>query len=175
MAMFFLKELPSDDILARTAERFPTHDPSAMKAFLWTMRTGSDLLMFMENLLKRWGISQGRYVTLIVLYREDEPRLAPSVLAEKAGVNRATMTGLIDGLERDGFVRRSAHGRDRRRVDIVLTDKGRAFIEQLMPEYFALVGELMADITETERESLARIMKKLNLGIPKLLAVSKEK
>ena len=46
-------------------------------------------------------------------------------LAEAAGVAGPTATKMLDGLERTGMVERRPSTRDRRRVEITLTDDGR--------------------------------------------------
>ncbi|UUZ64604.1 hypothetical protein LP417_06450 [Polaromonas sp. P1-6] len=51
--------------------------------------------------------------------------LAPNVLGERAGVTRVTVTGLLDGLERETMTERQADARDRRALRIRLTRKGR--------------------------------------------------
>lgn len=46
-------------------------------------------------------------------------------VAERCFVRPATLTGIVDTLERDGFVERRRAGTDRRTVQLALTDKGR--------------------------------------------------
>lgn len=48
-------------------------------------------------------LSEGKFVLLCLLHDRSEG-LAPHELATRAGVTRATVTGLLDGLERDGYV-----------------------------------------------------------------------
>eukprot|EP01034_Spumella_vulgaris_P017990 gene17990-22966_t len=49
------------------------------------------------------NLSEGKFVLLFLLHQMAEG-LSPHELADRAGVTRATVTGLLDGLERDGFV-----------------------------------------------------------------------
>ncbi|MEE8542024.1 MAG: MarR family transcriptional regulator, partial [Desulfobacterales bacterium] len=114
--MFFLKDLPTDKTLSEFAKRYPDLDPSALKTCVVLLRTGSDLLTAFETILGKHGLSQGRFLTLIVLNRTPKKAINPSTLAEKVGVKRATMTGLLDGLEQKGMVKRLAHPEDRRKV-----------------------------------------------------------
>ncbi|WP_091338370.1 MarR family winged helix-turn-helix transcriptional regulator [Micromonospora rhizosphaerae] len=46
-------------------------------------------------------------------------------VAERCFVRPATLTGIVDTLERDGFVERRRDAADRRTVRVALTDKGR--------------------------------------------------
>jgi DNA-binding MarR family transcriptional regulator len=46
-------------------------------------------------------------------------------IARRCWVRPATLTGIVDALERDGLVARRRSGRDRRQVRLELTDEGR--------------------------------------------------
>ncbi len=63
--------------------------------------------------LAPYRLSEGKFVLLFLL-RDLPEGLAPHELAERAGVTRATITGLLDGLERDGFLARHDDKEDRR-------------------------------------------------------------
>ena len=60
---------------------------------------------------------------LLCLWQEDG--LRGNALGRRAGLEPSTMTGLLDRMERDGLVVRSADPRDRRAQHIRLTDTGR--------------------------------------------------
>lgn len=92
--MFFLKALPTARTLQNLTRRYPDLDPSAWMSGVELMRTGSDMLAAWEKILGRSGLSQGRFLTLIVLNRDPEEEISPSEPAERVGVTRATMTGL---------------------------------------------------------------------------------
>lgn len=51
----------------------------------------------------------------------EEDGLLPSELADKTSQDRATTTGLLDRLEKDGWIERKADGKDRRSLRIFLT------------------------------------------------------
>ncbi|MFJ8576949.1 MarR family winged helix-turn-helix transcriptional regulator [Micromonospora sp. NPDC093277] len=52
-------------------------------------------------------------------------------VAERCFVRPATLTGIVDTLERDGFVERRRDVNDRRSVQLTLTDKGREHAQAL--------------------------------------------
>ena len=114
--MFFLKDLPTDRKMREFTAHFPNMNPSALKTCTELMRTGSDILGTFERVLGQIGLSQGRFLTLIVMNRTPSEAINPSTLADKLGVTRATMTGLIDGLRKEGLVERQIHPEDRRKV-----------------------------------------------------------
>ncbi len=166
--MFYLKDLPTDRTLEEFAERYPNMSPSALKTCAVLLRTGSDLLTAFETILGNHGLSQGRFLTLIVMNRTPNKTINPSTLAEKVGVKRATMTGLLDGLERKGLVKRLAHPEDRRKVSIRLTDTGRQILDEMLPNYYSRIAKLMVNLTEKERHKLISLLGKVNQGLSSL-------
>lgn len=167
--MFFLKDLPTDRTLEEFAKRYPDLDPSALKTCAVLLRTGSDLLTAFETILGRHDLSQGRFLTLIVMNREPDEEINPSSLAEKVGVTRATMTGLLDGLERKGLVKRITYPKDRRKIGVRLTGKGRHVLDDMLPDYYSHIGKLMAYLTQNERQNLVSLLGKVNQGLLTLL------
>ena len=166
--MFYLKDLPTDRTLGEFAKRYPELDPSALKTCVVLLRTGSDLLTAFEAILGKHGLSQGRFLILIVMNRTPNKAINPSTLAEKVGVKRATMTGLLDGLERKGLVKRLAHPEDRRKVSIRLTDTGRQILDEMLPNYYSRIAKLMVNLTEKERHKLISLLGKVNQGLSSL-------
>lgn len=163
--MFYLKDLPTDRTLGKFAKRYPDLDSSALKTCVVLLRTGSDLLTTFETLLGKHGLSQRRFLTLIVMNRTPNKAINPSTLAEKVGVKRATMTGLLDGLEREGLVKRLAHPEDRRKVSIRLTDTGLQVLDEMLPDYYSCIAKLMVNLTENERKNLGSLLGKVNQGL----------
>ncbi len=97
----------------------------------------------------------------MLLYRASDVAQNPCELARKAGVTRATMTGLVDGLEREGLVSRRTVAEDRRMLDVELSTKGKKFLDQIMPGYFRLVRKNMSGLSQGEKESMIALLTKL--------------
>lgn len=75
--------------------------------------------------LKRAGVQDVRpaYLgVLLSLWKEDG--LQTTQLSRRAGLERSTMTGLLDRMERDALIRRTADPDDRRAQRIRLTERG---------------------------------------------------
>lgn len=173
MPLLLLKDLPRYECLLEGAKTFPELDPSACEAFLHLLRTGDEVFSVSERYLTDNNISHGRFSVLMLLWNSSRrgeaaragdcpkaPR-TPAELAEAAGVTRATMTGLIDTLERDGFVRREPDPDDRRMVSVLLTPKAEAYLQQMLPGHFQTMARLMAPLTEGERKTLVRLLTKV--------------
>jgi MarR family transcriptional repressor of emrRAB len=76
--MFFLRDLPSMQTLNELAERYSELDPTAMMTCIAVLRTGSDMMALLEKMLNPYGLSQGGYLTLIVLNRNPQEEISPS-------------------------------------------------------------------------------------------------
>ncbi len=167
MPLLMLKDLPRYECLLEGAKRFPDLDPSALEVYLHLLRTGDEVFRVTNALLSANHISQGRFTVLTLLLNNSEncpsPR-TPAELAEMAGVTRATMTGLVDTLERDGFVRREPDPYDRRMMSVSLTPAGQEFLSQFLPEHFRRMSALMAGLTESERKTLVHLLAKVLQG-----------
>lgn len=102
-------------------------------------------------------LSEGRFVLLLLL-RDQPSGLAPHELAARAGVTRATVTGLLDGLERDGFLVRHHDREDRRRVWARLTENGQVVATDLFLEHGKWIASLFAGTTPAEREHVGELL-----------------
>ena len=154
--MLQLKDLPDAKVLKKFAERYQDVDSNAVTHFLNILRIGTELAESLDRFLATHGLLQGRWWVLILLMREDDLTSTPSEIAEKAGVSRATMSGLINGLLRDGLVARQEDAKDRRSYSIRLTSAGQDKLDEVMPDYYPRVKKMMTSIPEQQREDLLK-------------------
>jgi DNA-binding MarR family transcriptional regulator len=152
--MLQLKDIPDEKILKKFAERYDDVDSRSVTHFLNILRIGTELAESLDRFLATHGLLQGRWWVLILLMREDDLTSKPSELAEKAGVSRATMSGLINGLLRDGLVACHDDDEDRRSYSIRLTAAGQKKLDEVMPDYYPRVKKMMSAIPEQQREDL---------------------
>lgn len=175
MPHLLLKDLPRYECLLEAAREFPDLDPSAAEAFLHLLRAGDEVFAVTERNLSDHSISHGRFGVLMLLWRSTQPRAAkllgaddclsgprtPAELADAAGVTRATMTGLIDTLERDGLVKREPDPDDRRMMSVLLTPKGEKFLNEFLPGHFKAIAEIMTPLSEAERKTFVGLLVKI--------------
>ena len=164
MPHLLLKDLPRYECLLEAAKQFPDLDPSASEAFLHLLRSGDEAARVVQGDLARHGLSSGRFAVLMILQRRcvgSESSLGPAELADAAGVSRATMTGLIDTLERDGLVTREPDPKDRRMMNVCLTRQAQETLQDVMPDHFKRMAWLMAPLSEQERQTLLQLLGKI--------------
>jgi len=187
MPLLLLKDLPRYECLLEGAKVFPELDPSACEAYLHLLRAGDEVFSVTERNLAEHTISQGRFSVLMLLWNSMHRRSStgdtvdpcrpagprtPAELADAAGVTRATMTGLIDTLERDGLVRREPDPDDRRMMSVRLTPKADAFVAALLPAHLLIMARLMAPLSETERKTLVSLLTKILQSASELTATA---
>jgi DNA-binding MarR family transcriptional regulator len=104
-----------------------------------------------DPLRLRFWDSRGATTTQLRVMYEIRQSCEPSTgeLAELLHVRPATLTGLADRLERNGFVKRWTDASDRRVVRIGLTQEGDA----LLDEVFAAAIEYLSPILERMGEA----------------------
>ena len=170
MTMLLLKEVPKYECLLESSKRYPELDPSAMEAFLHLMRTSTELTEAFGALHASHNISHGRFIVLMLLNRDPEKPVNPADLADRANVTRATITGLIDTLERDGLVKREHTLDDRRMMLVRLTAEGRGYFNKILPDYFRQVASVMSHLTVADRKALVTLMGKIQQTMPAIRA-----
>lgn len=139
-----------------------------MLIFLSFLQIASEVLKNYEAFFARYGLSAGKLTILILLQRELEAGLTPSECADHAGVSRGTITGLLDGLERQGLIKREPHPTDGRMMRIHLSEAGLNLLETVLPEHFERTAELMSALSEAERQTLKGLINKLQTQMSQL-------
>jgi DNA-binding MarR family transcriptional regulator len=113
-----------------------------------------------ERSLADFDLHKHEYDTLHTLAGRGG-RAAPSELAADLKMAPASITGRLDALERRAFVRRTPSVEDRRRVDVELTDDGRAAWSGAI----GVVGQeeyrLLAVLSPDERRALSDLLRRV--------------
>lgn len=117
-------EMP-DDYYAQT----PEANVRATEAVMNTIKTADLIFDRIGRLLRPLNVSAAGGLVLGVL--RDHGAMSPSELGEHLIVTRATVTGLLDSLERRGFVTRSPNPADRRSLIVEITPKGLTVLQEL--------------------------------------------
>lgn len=134
-------------------------DTGALQDCMQLLRVAKRLLGHFYTRFSAHDISPGKYSVLTELLALPKGEsVSPSQLAERIGVRRPTITGLVDGLCKQGFVQRTPAKVDRRQVGIKLSPKGDAFIRQFLPGQFDAMTAVLSHLSETQRSQLRQIL-----------------
>ena len=155
--------IPSFAELERHKELVPEINPAAVIAML-SIKDASDRIQesILDVLQRDYHLSDGKFCTLVVLHQHGEAGISPSVLAEKVGVTRATISSTLQRMERDGLVSVKPADSDGRGKVVHLTGQGTEFMAEILPPHYLRVSKLMEKLTETEQKDLILLLKKLS-------------
>jgi DNA-binding MarR family transcriptional regulator len=160
----FPKYYPKGEVLRKVAERYPGIDAEATEIILSIKRIASGEECAIQDALEPYGLSEGRFFVLAHLFAEEiveHKTPSPSEIADSLGVTRATITGLLDGLEREGFLERHHDSQDRRALTIHMTGKARSFLERFIPEQCCHVKAQVSQLTIEEKQTLIALLAKI--------------
>lgn len=107
---------PIEEARRHWEERWPGDAVQSMAAVTSVMRVHQILMARLNETLEPFGLTFPRYEALMLLYLSRRGSLPLGKIGERLQVHRTSVTNTIDGLERQGFVRRFPHERDRRAV-----------------------------------------------------------
>jgi MarR family transcriptional regulator, organic hydroperoxide resistance regulator len=82
-------------------------------------------------------------------------------IAETARLSPASVTAMLDDLERDGIVTRVRSDTDRRRVLVLLTDQGRAVLKKRRRLWLKRWDTAMAGVPERDLEAAANVLSRI--------------
>jgi MarR family transcriptional regulator for hemolysin len=99
----------------------------------------------LDRRLKYLGVSQASWMTIATVAKARRP-LSQSELADRLGVEGATMVAMVDRLVKAGLVVRAPSATDRRVKRVVLTQAGNLLYDKVRTEAAAFRKELLADI-----------------------------
>jgi DNA-binding MarR family transcriptional regulator len=93
---------------------------------------------------------------LLGLLRDRRPRMTE--LAAFLGLDKSTMSGLVERAERRGLVARGKSPEDRRAVDVAITPKGSELAERLQEEVRAALAPYTERLRADDRQALTRLL-----------------
>jgi DNA-binding MarR family transcriptional regulator len=140
----------------------PGADPTATELVINAIAVGQWLSHRLDEILRPHGITSGSFAVLQIVAGDPEP-VTPSQIVSRAivPVTSATVTGLLDTLERRGLVERQRHPTDRRKVMVILTDDGRALLDAVNPLVVEGEKRWTAALTKAERRTTTDALGKL--------------
>jgi DNA-binding MarR family transcriptional regulator len=154
---------PMQEAFQELERNFPDFDLESEETCLAFLDAAAVIYAAFDAQFDRFGLSAGKFTILMQLYTAKRG-LPPSEFADRANVTRATITGLLDRLEREGLVERQNHPSDRRMLTVYLTSRGKSLIESVLPENFFHTKELMASLTSREKKIFVKLLRKLRSG-----------
>lgn len=146
---------------------FPSGDATATECAQNLIRTAQLFLDADGRGLRHHGLSIPARILLATLEGAAEP-LSHSAIGERLLVTGASVTSMVDTLERRGLVTRTRDKTDRRVVLVELTTEGRETVDAFLPEITALHAAEFSVLDDAEREQLVILLAKVAAAIERV-------
>jgi len=125
-------------------------DASKLADFI--MFTQRSFLLNLSKELNEGNVSFAQFFLLGYLAKEDY--LTMTDISKKMGHSTAAATGLVDRLEKLGYVQRLHASDDRRKVMVQITRKGIDLVEKMREDIVDSLVDLMDDLDSEEKSSV---------------------
>ncbi|OKK19847.1 MarR family transcriptional regulator [Streptomyces sp. CB00455] len=120
----------------------------------------------MEQTYGRFGISRGEFDVVATLRRSGAPyTLSPRQLSATLMLTTGGMTGRLDKLEKAGLLSRRPDPHDRRGLQITITDRGLAVIDEAVTAGLEVQRAALGGLSEEEVAVLTGLLRKLMAGV----------
>lgn len=121
----------------------------------------SDLIIKrISDLLQPFDLSPASGLVLSILADAESP-LPPNEIADRLIISRATVTGLLDSLEKRGYAQRIPHLSDRRMLLVQLTERGRQVANEFRPIVHQHQKVWLGVLNEDEQQRLIDSLQRL--------------
>lgn len=138
-------------------------DSLEQEAALNLLRTSDQVQIRFVRLFRDYDLTPSQYNILRILRGEGKP-LPILEIAQRTITVVPGITGLIDGLELAGMVRRERSETDRRVIYVALTERGGELLARLDEPLLDLHQEMMKHLSASEMQQLIRLLEKVRDG-----------
>jgi len=146
------------------APDFGTHYPGASalatECAMNLVLTADLLEKNIAGLLVPFELSPATALVLSILADSETP-LSPNHIADRLIISRASVTSLLDSLEKRGYASRRPHPTDRRMIWVELTDLGRQTADAFRPVVHQHQKIWLGVLNEKEQAQLLEILHRL--------------
>jgi DNA-binding MarR family transcriptional regulator len=148
------------------ADEFPDGDATCTELFATLYRAGSALWDELERcMIDTFEVTNADMLNAIAVIEGSEEPITPGEIGERLYKSSASVTAILDVLERRGWVRRAPNPNDRRSIFVEVTKDGQAVADQLLPGIRKLELAILSDLTPAERKTMLRLLGKVLTGI----------
>lgn len=107
-----------------------------------------------RRLARLHGLTEPQAICLNAVNRAGE--LTPGQLARTVSLSPPTVTGILDRLERRALIRRERTARDKRQVNVCLTDTGRRLLDNSPPPLQERFTKRLTELSPARQRQIAR-------------------
>ncbi len=144
--------------------RYPDASATATECAMNLVLTADLLTSQIAKLVQPFNLTPASGLVLSMLADSEAP-LPPNEIASRLIITRATVTGLVDSLERRGYVQRRPHASDRRMTLVAITKKGCRVANAFRPVVHRHQREWFETLSEQEQKQLIGALHRLQAAL----------
>ncbi|VTT37427.1 Salmolysin [Enterococcus casseliflavus] len=119
----------------------------------------------MEMRIKDLDISQQQGRMIAYIAQNEDKGLIQKDLAQVFQRRDASITSMLQGLEKKGYIERRIPKNNERQKNIYVLPKGKALIDQTNEAFYAAEKELVKALNAEEVEELTRLLRKIDQSL----------
>jgi DNA-binding MarR family transcriptional regulator len=127
--------------------------------FFQLTRASQAGIVFSAKKVAHLGVTASQAMTLNFLGEEDA--IPTNVLGQKLRITSATMTGILDRLEKMDLIERRPHPDDRRAILVCLTDKGTRYAREIRAIMVEANAEFLGQFSLEESRTFRNLLKQV--------------
>ena len=149
----------------KSKEQAVEHSKESLRTWLRLLSCETVIEQQLRTLLRQnFSVTLPQFDVLSELERAGDP-LTMSKLSKELMVSNGNVTGVIDRLEKTGFVKRVRSEHDRRIQYIELTAKGRKEFNRMASRHERWVAELLSELSMTDMNQLQDLLLKARQSV----------
>jgi DNA-binding MarR family transcriptional regulator len=155
---------PPPTVMEALRKRLPGQDLPALEVVFALRMTAQQV----DNVITEWMAdtagTPARFQILGMLWASGTGGVPHKDIVAALQVTRATVSGLMTALERDGLLKSAVDRDDRRNLIATLTSRGRAIFEQAIDANLVSLRAGFAALSAEEQETLMSLLQRLRQG-----------
>ena len=133
---------------------------TSLKVFIGLRRTNDMLDKLIHKDIKSYGLNVTEFAVLEVLYNRGEHTIQR--IKERILIASSSTTYVVTNLEKKGYIQRRQDTKDKRVSYASLTEKGRAFMDEIFPNHANTIASIFSDLSEDELQGLQKVLKRIS-------------
>lgn len=155
------------EIPEKLQSKFNKNEKVSLGLYMALARASQTFSRELSKQIKESNLTPPQFGVLEMLMHVGSATL--SSLGEKLLVTAGNITCVVDKLEAMGLVKRERDENDRRIIIAVLTKNGKGMINTLFPSYVKKITALSSELSEKEKATLQKLLRKLSKSIPDVI------
>ncbi|MGK9251886.1 MarR family winged helix-turn-helix transcriptional regulator [Paenibacillus sp. P22] len=118
-----------------------------------------------DESIKELGLNAHQGKIIDYIYKNQDRTIIQKDLADRFHVRGASITSMLQGLEKRGFIERKIPANNERQKNIYVLPKAVELIEEFNASFQSVEDQIVQTLTAEEKKTLKEILVKINEGL----------